>query len=334
VLQNAAMTTETGVDTVTDVLGEPYLAETIPLPPDEEGEVVATLVKRPAAASTTKAVLHVHGFADYFFQTGYAEWWAERGYDFYALDLRKHGRSLRPHQTPNYVTDLRDYYPELDEAWRRVTERDRHTAVIISAHSTGGLESALWADDRRPAQLAGAVMNSPWLDLQGSQLLRVVGTPILKQLGARQPMREIKRHVTGFYTRSLHRDHEGEWEFDLVWKPIESFTVYAGWLRAVREGHARVHRGLELPCPVLVLSSGRSTLPEEMGEEVHGTDIVLDVAQIRRWATALGPHVTYVAVEGARHDVVLSREAPRRAAYDAIGTWLSAWVDPPKRSLL
>ena len=60
----------------------------------------------------------MHGFADYFFQTGYAEWWTERGYDFYALDLRKYGRSLRPHQTPNYVTDLREYFAELDAAWQ------------------------------------------------------------------------------------------------------------------------------------------------------------------------------------------------------------------------
>jgi alpha-beta hydrolase superfamily lysophospholipase len=328
------MTTESHLDAETDVLGEPYLAERIPLPPDDEGEVVATLVRRAAAGPTAKAVLHVHGFADYFFQTGYAEWWAERGYDFYALDLRKHGRSLLPHQTANYITDLRDYYPELDEAWRRVTARDGHTEVVVSAHSTGGLEIALWAQDRRPSELAGAVLNSPWLDLQGSPLRRLVGTPILKQLGARQPMREIKRHVTGFYARSLHKDHEGEWEFDLLWKPIESFTVYAGWLRAIRDGHARVHRGLDLPCPVLVLSSGRSTLPEEMGEDVHGTDIVLDVAQIRQWATALGPHVTYVAIEGARHDVVLSREEPRARAYEVISTWLTAWVDPPSRSLL
>ena len=328
------MTTEAHVDAVTDVLGEPYLAETLGLPPDDEGAVVATLVSRAAAGPTTKAVLHLHGFADYFFQTGYAEWWTERGYDFYALDLRKYGRSLRPHQTPNFITDLRDYYPEIDAAWQRITERDGHTEVVISAHSTGGLVVGLWADDRRPAQLVGAVMNSPWLDLQGSALLRVVGTPILKQVGSRQPKREIKRHVTGLYTRSLHREHEGEWDFDLLWKPVESFTVYAGWLRAVREGHARQHRGLELPCPVLVLSSGRSALPDEMGEDVHGADIVLDVSQIRRWATAYGPHVTYVAVEGARHDVVLSREEPRRAAYDAISTWMTAWVDPPKRSLL
>jgi alpha-beta hydrolase superfamily lysophospholipase len=328
------MTTDVDAETVTDVLGEPYLAETIELPPDDEGDVVATLVKRAAAGPTTKAVLHLHGFADYFFQTGYAEWWTERGYDFYALDLRKHGRSLRPHQTPNYVTDLREYDAELDLAWARVTERDGHTEVVVSAHSTGGLVAGLWADQRRPDQLVGAVMNSPWLELQGSTLLRVVGTPALKVLGSRQPMREIKRHVTGFYTRSLHRDYDGEWDFDLLWKPIESFSVYAGWLRAIREGHARFHRGLELSCPVLVLSSGRSTLPEEMSEEVHGTDIVLDVSQIRRWATAYGPHVTYIAVEGARHDVVLSREEPRERAYDAISTWMTAWVDPPKLSLL
>jgi alpha-beta hydrolase superfamily lysophospholipase len=319
---------------ITDVLGEPYLAETLELSPDDEGEVVATLVRRATVGSTTKAVLHLHGFADYFFQTAYAEWWTERGYDFYALDLRKYGRSLRPHQTPNYVTDLRDYYPEIDAAWQRITERDGHTDLVISAHSTGGLVVGLWADDRRPPQLTGVVLNSPWLDLQGSALLRVVGTPILRQVGSRQPKREIKRHVTGLYTRSLHRDHEGEWDFNLLWKPVESFTVYAGWLRAVREGHARQHRGLELPCPVLVLSSGRSALPEQMGEDVHSADIVLDVAQIRRWATAFGRHVTYVGIEGARHDVVLSREEPRRAAYDVISTWMTAWVDPPKRSLL
>src|SRR6185369_15874071 len=102
------------VETTVDVLGEPYVAETITLPPDDEGEVVATLVRRFASRTTTKAVLHLHGFADYFFQTEYAAWWADRGYDFYALDLRKHGRSLLPHQTPNFVTDLRDYYPEID----------------------------------------------------------------------------------------------------------------------------------------------------------------------------------------------------------------------------
>ncbi|WP_307827930.1 alpha/beta hydrolase [Nocardioides sp. SYSU D00038] len=321
-------------DAVTDVLGRPFAAETIPLPRDDEGEVVATLVSRASDVPTTKAVLHLHGFADYFFQAEFAEWWTARGYDFYALDLRKYGRSLRPHQTPNFITDLRDYFPELDEAWRRVTVRDGHDHVVVSAHSTGGLISGLWADERRPNELRGAVMNSPWLDLQGSAVMRVVGTPVIKGVATRRPMREIKRTVTGLYARSLHVDHEGEWEFNLDWKPVSSFTVYAGWLAAIRRGHARLHRGLGLDCPVLVLSSDRSSTPTAMGDDVHGTDIVLSVPQIRRWATSYGSHVTYIAVAGARHDVVLSRPGPRKQAYDEIGRWLAAYVAPPKRDLI
>ena len=74
-----------------DILGPPYTVETIDLPDDAEGPVHATLVRRPAGEPTSRAVLHVHGFADYFFQTGYAQWWNAQGYDFYAIDLRKYG---------------------------------------------------------------------------------------------------------------------------------------------------------------------------------------------------------------------------------------------------
>ena len=315
---------------VTDVLGEPFTAETITLPDDAEGPVEATLVHLPArhpAPGGGRAVLHVHGFADYFFQRAYAEWWAARGWDFYAVDLRKYGRSLRPHQTPAYVTDLAEHHAELDAAWQRITERDGHADVVLSGHSTGGLVVALWADARQPGELTGMVLNAPWLDLQGSALLRVVGTPVLHQLGARQPMREIKRTVTGLYTRSLHRDHDGEWDFDLAWKPIESFAVHAGWLRAVRAGHAVLHRGLDVPAPVLVLSSARSSVPHEMSEEVHGTDIVLDAAQIRRWSTSVGRHVTYVGIPGARHDVTLSLPEPRARVYDELDRWLTTYVE-------
>ncbi len=309
-----------------DILGEPYRAETIELPPDDEGEVVATLVHRRAAQSTSRAVLYVHGFCDYFFQTEYADWWTERGYDFYALDLRKYGRSIRPHQTPNYVADLVEYYPELDEAWQRITERDGHTGVVLAAHSTGGLTTSLWAHDRRPAELAGMVLNSPWLDLQGGLLLRTLGTEVVNRLGTLRPKFGIPRKINNLYARSIHRDHEGEWDFDLTWKPLTSFTIYAGWLRAIREGHNRLQRGLDVPAPVLVLSSGATAWPITMGPNVHSCDIVLDVKQIRRWATAIGPHVTYVAVEGARHDVILSTKGVRETAYAAIDAWRQAYL--------
>ncbi len=315
---------------LTDVLGEPWQAETLELPADDEGEVVATLVSRSAGVSTERAVLHVHGFADYFFQAEYGEWWLDRDHDLYALDLRKYGRSIRPHQTPTYVADLDDYFAELDLAWERITQRDGHRQVVLSGHSTGGLVVALWAHARKPAELAGMVLNSPWLDLQGAAWMRSVPASIaLDRLGRSQPMRELPREVSGFYARSLHRDHDGEWEFDLAWKPIDSFPVRLGWLRAIRQGHARVHRGLDLRCPVLVLSSDKSTWPSEMDDAVHEHDIVLDVKHIRRWATSLGQHVTYVAIPKAVHDVVLSRAEPRARAYDEIARWLSAYVVRP-----
>jgi alpha-beta hydrolase superfamily lysophospholipase len=200
--------------------------------------------------------------------------------------------------------------------------------VVVSAHSTGGLTLPLWVHERRQAQLSGMVLNSPWFDMQGAAWLRTpAGRVAVDQLGSRQPKRPIPRTVNGFYGRSLHRDHEGEWDFDLEWKPLQSHTVHAGWLRAVRRGHARLHAGLDVPCPTLVLSSARGTQPTEMGDDVHSTDIVLDVEQIRRWASSVGRHVTSVAVEGALHDVVLSRREVRAVAYDTIERWLDAWVE-------
>jgi alpha-beta hydrolase superfamily lysophospholipase len=320
------MTTGTTRALDVDVLGEPYFAETIELPDDDEGPVVATLVSRTAEGGpTNRAVLHVHGFADYFFQQPAADYWTSRGYDFYALDLRKYGRSLRPHQTPNFTTDLAAYYEEIDEAYRRVTERDGHDHVLVSAHSTGGLVMPLWAHDRSPG-LAGMVLNSPWLDLHGSFLLRTAGTKAIDQIGARRPYLAIPRDVSGFYARSLHRDHDGEWDFDLAWKPLQSWPVYAGWLRAVRRGHARAHRGLDLAMPVLVLTSGRSGRPKTYDDTCASTDIVLDVEQIRRWAHRLSDHVTLVRVEGALHDVTMSRAPVRAAAFAQVDRWREAFL--------
>ena len=310
-----------------DILGEPWRAETIALTDDFEGEVVATLVSRSAPGATDRAVLHVHGFSDYFFQTAYGEWWLEREHAMYALDLRKYGRSIRPHQSATYVADLVEYFDELDEAWERITVRDGHRHVVLVGHSTGGLIVSLWADARKPPELAGVVLNSPWLELQGTPLLRTPAAGLLiDRLGQRQPLRELPREVSGNYVRSLHHDHDGEWDFDLGWKPLDSYPVRFGWLRAIRRGHATVHAGLRVPAPVLVLSSDRSSSPRGLTEDVFRTDIVLDVTHMRRWATSVGDHVTYVAVPGAMHDVFLSRSEPRARAYAELDRWLAAYA--------
>jgi alpha-beta hydrolase superfamily lysophospholipase len=311
---------------VVDILGEPYLAETLELPPDDEGEVVATLVSRRAEHPTGKAVLHLHGFCDYFFQTAAADFWVERGYDFYAIDLRKYGRSLRPHQTPNFALDLAEYFPELDLAHDLITGRDGHDHLVLSGHSTGGLIAALWMD-ARDLPVDGLVLNSPWLDLNGSFWLRTAGTKAIDQVGARRPYQAIPRNVTGLFGRSLHQDYGGEWQFDLEWKPLESWPVFAGWLRAVRRGHAAVHRGLAISSPTLVLTSARSVQPRVWEPAVDSSDIVLDVKLMSKWVHKLSDHVTLVRIDGALHDVTLSRQPVRKRVFDEIARWLDAYVD-------
>jgi alpha-beta hydrolase superfamily lysophospholipase len=313
----------------TDILGAPYTARTLRLRPDEYGEVVATLVHRPARKTRGKpsgrAVLHVHGFADYFFQTAAADFWVARGYDFYALDLRRYGRSLLPHQTPNYTADLAEYYEELDLAFGLVLEDHDH--VVLSAHSTGGLTVPLWLHDRGHV-VAGVVLNAPWLDMHGDMFTRQVALPAVSTIGARRPMLLVPRSVSGIYAKSLHQEHAGEWPFDLAWKPLESWPVYAGWLRAVRRGHARVARGLEVRAPVLVLSSERSGHPSSDDDpDVRQTDIVLDVEQIRRRAPLLGRRVTLAMVPGALHDVTLSPEPARSQVFAEMDRFLTAYVD-------
>jgi alpha-beta hydrolase superfamily lysophospholipase len=163
--------------------------------------------------------------------------------------------------------------------------------------------------------------------MHGSFLVRTAGTQAINQLGAHRPYQAIPRNVSGLYGRSLHADHGGEWTYDLAWKPIESWPVYAGWLRAIRRGHAAIHKGLALSVPTLVLSSAASLQPREWEPAVDESDTVLDVALMAKWVHKLSSHVTLVQVPGALHDVTLSRQPARDRVYDELGRWVGAYAD-------
>lgn len=318
----------TPAESTTDVLGHPYTTQTIPLTPDAEGERVATLVRRPPAPGaddTGRAVLYLHGFVDYFFQKELGDWWADRGYTFYALDLHKHGRSLRPHQTPYYTQNLTDYYPDIQAAWTIITRDHGHTQVVLAAHSTGGLTASLWAHDTRPAELTGLVLNSPWLDHFDNPLTRTASTQLARTLATLKPRTILQAARPDPAAENLHASYGGEWNFNTDWKTLDFPPIYAGWLAAIRAGQARLHRGLDIQVPTLVLVSARSGRMKTR-TQLHTFDAVLSVRCIRRWVPALGGHVTLISVPDAVHDVVLSAPAVRAAAYRHMATWADTYL--------
>jgi alpha-beta hydrolase superfamily lysophospholipase len=296
--------------------------------PDGEGEVAAVLVRRQPRADEAVhgAVLYVHGFSDYFFQTELADFFAARGLAFYALDLRKCGRARRPGQTAHYVSDLAYYDDELERGLSAVAEAHPGAPVLLAAHSTGGLILPLWMDRRRAkagaAPATGVVLNSPWLDLQiYPAARRAVLTQALRVLAKIVPFRTLKQ-APGVYTSTLHTSGTGEWEFDLEFKPLLGFPVSFGWLNAVRRGQIRLHRGLDIGVPSLVLRSDRTDLSGRYSDLSDRADLVLDVEQIAGRSSCLGRENTVVIIEGARHDVFLSAPDVRGRAYAALGEWL------------
>lgn len=338
---------------IPDVLGDEFAQRTLTLAADDEGPVVATLVRAlPAEVPWWRSirgrrpmldgvdVLYVHGWSDYFFQKRLARFWTSRGARFFALDLRKYGRSLRDGQTPGYVTDLRTYDEDIAAALAvmghpvRAAGADAADApppeapgrrLVLLGHSTGGLTLSLWAS-RHPGTADAVVLNSPWLEFQVAAA-RAAIAPVV-ELGARlRPLDAAPQVDLGFYSRAQQEvaDPDDPVEVDLRWRPLQTMAVHAGWLHAILNGHRSVSAGLAIDAPVCVLLSARSATPTRWSDELTRADSVLVVDDIARAALRLGSSVTVERIDGALHDVFLSAHAAREDAYRRLALWVVGW---------
>lgn len=301
-------------------LDSPVLAAGEP----EDTVVTAGLVRRNPPRHR-RALLYLHGWSDYFFQTWMADWFDSQGFDFHALELRRYGRGLREGQLGGYTTDLEEYFEEIDLAVDLL--RADHDSVTMAAHSTGGLVASLWAD-ARPGVLNGLILNSPWVDFQGSPLLRAATTMVAKNLGRDvvRAARPIPLPDSNTYVRSIHSSFDGEWDFDLALKRHPSFGVRPGWLSAIAAGHERIRAGLHIDTPVLSMMSARSDFKRRWHEGHMRADTVLDVERLARRCVQLGPNVTIVRIEDGLHDLMLSRADVREVVFEAMERWMTGWL--------
>ncbi|MPV37012.1 alpha/beta fold hydrolase [Georgenia subflava] len=320
-------------DVVEDLLGPPWVARTIGLGRRTDGGEepgapdVATLVHQEGAGSAPRAVLYLSGFTDYFHQAEHAQAWIDSGYDFYALDVRRTGRSTNGHPRPNDVRDLRVHDEEIGAALELV-RGDGHRPVVLLGHSTGGLQAVLWASDH-PGSVDAVVLNSPWLDLNAGWVQRVPVTAAVDRLGAWLPSLRIGA-LEQAYGRYLHVDTGGDWDFDLTLKPHEGFPARAGFIRSVRRAQAEIGRGLDVSVPVLLCCSTRTGDSKDPGPaDLSTSDVVLDVAQMISRAPMIGEDVTILQVPGGIHDLALGPEPGREYYTRSAIEWASSKLPAP-----
>lgn len=300
-----------------------------------ESELVATLVRRASdrasgAEPSGHAVLSLPGLNDAFFQPDLAAFFEGLGLTFYALDPRRSGRSLRHADFRDYVSDLDEFFEELDAAYAELAAH--HESVTLVAHSTGGLVAALWAA-KRPGKLAALVLNSPWLGLWGTSAYAPAVHGAIGALARRRPTARLPLPDPGNrYLRCARVDvHEGVGEHP-AFRATGAIPVRAGWLSAILHGQRQVARGLDIDAPVLVACSTRSYVrAARFSERARRSDIVLDVNQIARRASKLGRRVTLVRIPDGFHDLTLSVPQARERYFAEVGRWLPAVLAQTKR---
>lgn len=299
--------------------GDGYYDLTVNQPDDYQGKVVSTVIRKLSDCGDRRAILYVHGFNDYFFQNEMGDRFVDSCYNFYAVDLRRYGRSLRDGERKFDIRNLKDYFPDIDSALN-VIKRDGNREVILMGHSTGGLITSLFMAEKPDTIVKGLILNSPFLDWNLSKFNERVAVPFVTFIGGIFPKINIRQGASDTYARSLLKKYDGEWDYDTDLKLVHSPDVTSGWIRAINRAQHQL-RKKTINVPILLLHSDKSE--GAPGSTSLNSDCVLDVKDISKYGRRLGPDVTEEIIPDGLHDLSLSQPEARNRFYTDIFKWLN-----------
>lgn len=289
-----------------------------------DGPCQSTIVRKLTNKPSRRAYLYIHGFNDYFFQSEMGERFVDSGYNFYAVDLRRYGRSKLPWQYPYNVRDQREYFADIDSALRQI-RRDGNTDITLSGHSTGGLTVIYYAVERGArCGVNRVVTDSPFLEWNYNAFYRNFLVPIVQGVGKVFRNGKIPQGHCDGYAYSLLKQYHGEWEYDTDWKMVYSPPVTMSWVGAINSAQDRTERyaARNLTVPVLVMHSSRGIDGCQWAPEFQTGDAVLSPQMIERRGRKLGPRAEVCRIDSGLHDLILSRRPVRDAAYDSIFSFI------------
>jgi alpha-beta hydrolase superfamily lysophospholipase len=229
--------------------------ETVPLAVGDAGaENGRALLRRRSAwrgrvRPSRRGVMYVLCLGDEFVSDDVVSWYTDRGFHFYAADLREVGKSGRsPRDGKAAAEDLGECFDSLDAAAARLRGDDDIDTLVVCAHGAGALVVALWCHARRGSGAAEAlILARPHLGRPH------LGRPHLggAHLGGRSPWRGSPM-IAGAQRRLRHG-------LDIAC-PVLVMSPAADWETPGAAGGAGSH------LVARVLARGRATI--RLGEHV------------------------------------------------------------------
>ncbi|OUR80419.1 hypothetical protein A9Q77_02615 [Marinomonas sp. 42_23_T18] len=312
-----------------DFLGPGFKALTL----NAQDKQICTLVHHPAAdkAHTDQnptAILYVHGYTDYFYQTEQTAFFNQLGLDFYAVDLHSYGRSIRPFQHDHNKNSFSNYFADLDVCLQTMANRGVRSCVILG-HSTGGLIvsrylSKVYHKDKLGINIVGLILNSPFFSLPMPLNQERWRLPLYRFISRALSGISLPANKNTLYAQSIHQSLGGEWPYRLDWKPSQGSPLSFSWLNQImREQKTCLQSRCDIP--TLLCRSSHSTYYKKTLAETQQGDAVLDVDNMEAKAKTIFTQLDIVIINKGFHDLALSPSEVRHDYYKKIQNWLSTY---------
>lgn len=281
-----------------------------------------TVIRRNAVQATNRAVLYVHGYNDYFFQAEEGNTFVDSCYNFYAVDLHGYGRSIKPGERPYQSKRISDYYADIDSTISIMrTEGIEH--IVLMGHSTGGLITASYMSEEPSKHVEALILNSPFLEFNMTGIMRSVLLPVMSCVGGLLPGLAIPQGDNTAYAESCSADFHGRWHYNYEWKTAKARPITSGWLHMIMDAQSDLkHHTGRIHIPILVMHSAKSVYGDKWTPEFQTGDAVLNVEDIRKYGSNLGPNTTMLKVNNGLHDLFLSSPEVCHELYESVFRWL------------
>ena len=309
-----------------DILGPNYQAITLESKPNQ----ICTLVRYLSAQKSEHdcAILYVHGYTDYFYQTQLAEFIAEQGFDFYAVDLHGYGRSIRPYQQDHNQNHFPHYFDDIDACLSKMAAQGVQRCILLG-HSTGGLVTTRYLshlEQTKPPvpKIIGMILNSPFFSLPMPLTEEKWRLPLYKVISRLLESISLPAKKPTLYAQSIHKSLSGEWRYRLDWKPSQGSPLSFSWLHQIMQQQAACLTQ-KSQLPTLLCRSSRSTYQAHNLIDIQQGDGVLDVGNMEAKAKQIFANLEVKCIDKGFHDLTLSSTSARQDYYNTLKHWLTQY---------